>query len=851
MWRAKFSFSKTGSTVLAAFIVPVIIMLVIMAFSGVWPLGTNCILHTDMYHQYAPFFAELREKLRHGGSLFFTWNLGLGINFIAIMAYYLANPLNWLVVLAPEGMVIEFMTILIVIRTGLCGASMAYYLMSHSKENGFGAFMCGLLYALSGYTCAYYWNLMWFDSIALFPIIVLGLEKLIRGEGGLLYGASLGFAIFSNYYISIPICMFLVIYFFAYSVIEAPEDWREFVVRGMRFAVWSLIAGGLSMVLLLPEIYTLATTASADNTFPKVFSEYFSIIRMLARHMCGVTTEQGLDHWPNIYCGGAVYLLFVLYIGNKKISIREKAVYVAMCLFFLAGFSINVLNYIWHGFHYPNSLPARQSFIYVFLVLVMCFRAFMERHAIRRSNITAGLGISIAFILLAQEVIDDKDFHFLVFYGALLLTAVYAGIMHLYLAKKLTPKQAAVTAFFILAAELSVNTAYTSLSTTSRTAYTKGNEGMKELLAGIGDTDFYRVERKNRKTKDDGAWLNFHAVSIFSSMANADCTELFKRLGCEASTNAYSITGSTPLVDMLMGVRYAVYNSEQDDAENMGQTLIGKAEDAFLYRNDFALPLGFMSPAGMTDSWMLELDDPTLVQNSLCDQLKTGQVLVPVPQPGSSADGSYAVTLPEDGEYYAFSNSSKIEEITINWPSKKKTFDNLDRKYLMELGYCHEGDLIRFTSEDTDKSLPISVYRFDYEALREAYDVLAQYPLEISEYQDGYIHGTINVDTAALGYRSNRGMIYLSIPYDEGWKVQVDGEDVMIYKGLNAFLSFYLSSGKHEITMRYVPRGFKAGAVMSAISLALMILIAFLEREKKPKHVSEQTETAAEEGEET
>ena len=253
----------------------------------------------------------------------------------------------------------------------------------------------------------------------------------------------------------------------------------------------------------------------------------------------------------------------------------------------------------------------------------------------------------------------------------------------------------------------------------------------------------------------------------------------------------------------------------------------------------------------MTDSWMLELDDPTLVQNSLCDELGTSQVLKPVPQPGSTADGSYAVTLPEDGEYYAFLNSTKIEEVTVNWPSRKKTFDNLDRRYLMELGYCHEGDLIRFTTDETEKELPVTVCRFDYDALSEVYDKLSQYPLEITEIRDGYIDGKISVDTEALGYPSNRGMIFLSIPYDEGWKVMVDGEEVMIYKGFNAFLSFYLSSGEHEITMRYLPRGLKAGGVISAISFMMMLLIAFLEREKKPKRVSEPVEEAEKEGEET
>ena len=92
--------------------------------------------------------------------------------------------------------------------------------------------------------------------------------------------------------------------------------------------------------------------------------------------MPGVETEIGLDHWPNIYCGVGIYLFILLYLMNKKISLKEKVVYFTMSLFFLASFAIDVLNYIWHGFHYPNSLPARQSFIYIFLVLFMAFRAY-------------------------------------------------------------------------------------------------------------------------------------------------------------------------------------------------------------------------------------------------------------------------------------------------------------------------------------------------------------------------------------------------------------------------------------------------------------------------------------------
>ena len=85
-----------------AFIIPVTIVTIILIAGGVYPFGEECFLRTDMYHQYAPFMSEFRHKLSEGGSLLYSWNVGMGVNFVALYAYYLASPLNWLVILCPE-----------------------------------------------------------------------------------------------------------------------------------------------------------------------------------------------------------------------------------------------------------------------------------------------------------------------------------------------------------------------------------------------------------------------------------------------------------------------------------------------------------------------------------------------------------------------------------------------------------------------------------------------------------------------------------------------------------------------------------------------------------------------------
>ena len=65
----------------------------------------------------------------------------------------------------------------------------------------------------------------------------------------------------------------------------------------------------------------------------------------------------------------------------------------------------------------------------------------------------------------------------------------------------------------------------------------------------IKSDTFYRVEKTDRKTKNDGAWMNFPVrIPVF---IHSQCLPVgfLPQDGGESSTNAYSITGSTPLVD--------------------------------------------------------------------------------------------------------------------------------------------------------------------------------------------------------------------------------------------------------------------------------------------------------------
>lgn len=101
---------------LTAFLIPFFICIIICIGNGVYPFGDYCLLHMDLYHQYLPFFNELWEKLRNGASLMYTWNIGLGSDFVSVFAYYLASPLNWLVVLFQRAILLSLLSCLSFLR---------------------------------------------------------------------------------------------------------------------------------------------------------------------------------------------------------------------------------------------------------------------------------------------------------------------------------------------------------------------------------------------------------------------------------------------------------------------------------------------------------------------------------------------------------------------------------------------------------------------------------------------------------------------------------------------------------------------------------------------------------------
>nr|WP_305132629.1 YfhO family protein [uncultured Acetatifactor sp.] len=836
--------NRQRAALVLSFLIPSMVMLALFVVNRIYPFGDRSFLFSDMYHQYMPFFSELLHKVRGGENLSFSFNVGIGSNFLALFVYYLASPFHIFSLLVPESYLMEFMSYLIVLKIGLAGLTSYLYLRRRSGLSGagkedalsagsgaggeMGALFFSCFYALSGFMAAYNYNIMWVDCVVLLPLIVLGLERLVREGRCGLYCVTLALSIFTNYYISIMICIFLVLYFGLLLVTER-RGMRDICRRDVpRFALYSLLAGGMAAMLLVPEVCAILRTDFGDMDFPEKIESYFSILDMLARHCVCVYTERGLDHWPNIYCGSAVLLMIPLYLMNRRISIREKFCRMGLAGFLLLSFGTNMLDFIWHGLNYPDSLPARQSFVYIFLVLTMCHDAYQHVRELEGQQILYGYLWAAGFFLFCEKFVDHEDFEWGVKLLTLAFVSLYAVLLYLYRTKEdgTLHRGLAVMALTIVVAECTINTYVTSLGTVSRSAYLGQQEDYKALYQETKGREegFYRLEKFTRKTKNDGTLTGYPTASLFSSTLNSQVMDMYERLGMRHSKVYYGFDGATALTSAMLNVAYMF--GESADYENGLYTLIGHSGDIFLYQCNAALPFGYVAPVGYDLPEGYE-DQGLKLQNQMVNDLGVEGVLFRKEE-GEQRGDNVEFTPQEGGYYYAILTASGTGKMDcIGGSTVEEKYKDLKDGSILYLGYLEKEQTVTLTNGDEDDETPkvqADIYRMDQAVLWEALELLSARHMEDVEWKNDTLTGSLELAEA--------GRVILSVPYEAGWQVRVNGEEARGELFGGCLMAFDLEPGEYRFEMKYVPEGSGAGIMVSIMSIAAFCGITALRRRR-------------------
>ena len=170
--------------------------------------SANQILVADLSAQYEALFSYLKDVLSGSASLFYSFSKNLGGSMMSTFLYYLSSPLNLILMLGSKEHLMDIMALLILIKIGLCGLFMYVYLNRHFQKKGYYLLIFSTFYALMGYNLVYYFNIMWLDVVFLTPLVMLGIDKIVKKESLGLYTFSLALAIISNFYIAYMLCIF-------------------------------------------------------------------------------------------------------------------------------------------------------------------------------------------------------------------------------------------------------------------------------------------------------------------------------------------------------------------------------------------------------------------------------------------------------------------------------------------------------------------------------------------------------------------------------------------------------------------------------------------------------------------
>lgn len=829
-----------------AFVIPFVVMLAGCIGSGIFPFGNQSFLRNDLYHQYMPFFQALYDRIWQGEGLSYSFELGAGSGFAALYGYYLASPVNWLVLLCPRSLIMEFITLLILVKVGFSGVSFAYYLEKHFGKKNMGVLFFSSAYGLSGFMAAYQWNIMWLDVVILAPLVLGALEELIEKGKGTTYCLLLALSIYTNFYLSIMLCIFLVLYFMA-VVIWKP--WKVKVRSGLLFGWYSMLAGGMAAAMLLPVYFALSGTEFNEFNFPDTVKWYMNLLEELARHCMGVTMKMQADHWPNIYCGVAMFLLLPMFVLNRKISWKTKLSKILLAAVFLLSFSCNMLDFIWHGMNYPDSLPGRQSYLYCWLILVMSYEVYLNLRKVRLADIVISALLGYGVVIGAWIFTDVEGMDRWSYVLTLIFISIYLVLLLGYYAWRFPQVRdyvrgqkwkvlfknrylgVQVLVLLLVIVELASNTYLTSISTVNRTSYVKHYKNAEAAIEWMKeqDTGLYRTEIFDRQTKNDSMMWDINTATVFSSTAHAGIVDFYESMGLGTTRVSYWHQGATPLVSALLGVRYMV--GTFDSMDNDLYELIYEDENGTLYRNKYTLPMGYVLDSEFEEEWNLSRYNPVNAQNQFCQLLGiSGDLLVPITVEKVD-ERNYKVLAEEDSYVFVYLGKNSLSEVKATVGEKSKKFSQVSFDYLVDLGYVAKGtDVSLEVVEENEKFGTFKAYQLNLRVLEETIAALSETTLQITGHGEDYLKGSIEMPEA--------GTLIVPIPMEKGWTLYVNGQETEIKTFKAAFISVDLPEGAHEIELRFKTPGFKEGLLVSIACVLIFIVCRKVEYPRRKVQIS-------------
>lgn len=547
------------------------------------------IIRDDFNQQQIPFTTGLHNSIIDSGLSGFSWCVDLGSSTLQAYSFYeMGSPFFWLSMLFPVHAFPYVVAWIYMLKYTVAGIFSFLYLKRFLNQEKW-AVLGAVLYAFSGFSTV---NLMYYhfhDVIALFPLLLIGLEILIEKKDNRLFIFSVFLNAFLNYFFFIGEAIFLIVYYlFRFS----RKDLKGMAKEILRSISGALLGVGMAAVLFIPSILYIMQNSRSKSDFSS--EGLFNNLRYILFNLKGIIlpAESMPDMsaiFPSKFYSTAAYLpmiglvLVIAYIIKKRDWLSRLLIFCLVGAFWPAignGFFLymDCQNRWWHAF-----------VLMMVLASCMVLESIEEyKAAIKVGSIINSLLIGLLFITVFFFFKDPEGASTL--YSASRFT-VYTGIAFLGVVATVICLTCFKRNYKILILGVSgfavVTTALTLYVYRSKGSDTSSYKELYDVACQIDlPDDQYRI---NNASNVVSMVNNASGFSLFTSTDSVGVTTFEEIFDYRDAVNGLNKNEYTGLAQLLAGKYYL---STEADGNNVVTTYDSNGITYYLLETN-ACPIGY------------------------------------------------------------------------------------------------------------------------------------------------------------------------------------------------------------------------------------------------------------------
>lgn len=849
---------------IVAFVLTCIAMYAMLSYEEVLSTGRYVFLEGDTLCQYVPFVKMFLRDLLSGENITYSWSMSMGQGTALSHAYFVWNPFHLLYIIFPFFDEAVVTAMIFILKTGFIAWAFQWFCVKVLKRSGVESIVFSVFYAMCSFNLIYNVRIIaWTDALYMLPILCVLIHRLCKEGKWIGLAGAYAYLFITQFYMAYIVGMFTLVYMILTWIFVAEK--KEKMAAALKYVGSAFLAVGLAAVIWLPTLkFLMGNNVQHMEEFKPLAANLFDI---LLNMLWGQV--QGLEGvYPYIYCGIPTVLLCAFYFINRKIELKEKIFVAIIGVLLVATMFCMPLYQFIHAFDSPDMLGFRFSFICSFLMCAVACRQsmYLKEMSTKLFSIVAAAFVLIyagIFILQVCTEWPKGTDAVLVAVGNLILVAVWIGVYFLCYKKMQNALLATVLILLVAVVEMASN-GYVNhkemQSYCTESSYAVYKDSVKEGVAMIEDEDFYRVRYINDYLPyNTDSWFGYNGISDFSSSRNMILQETMSDLGHFAGRNVISDAGHTPVTDMLLGVKYEI-----DGVYPYILTM--DMPSPIVKENPHILSLGYMVKPDVLECSLASenvFDNMDMLLSCMTGEEIDCFEMIPAEQIRIDTENAWHK---EAEGYYLIGRDEETEELgcvnfSVPYDGEQVGYVQFEREYYVladnsplllggdENAVCEEGlftmsyakELI--AGEDamgvslaiySNHVSPIDYTRANFcyyneNELVQAYDILSANQMKVREYGNGYVNAEIDVT-------EDKTVLFTAIPYDEGWKVYVDGTETETHAVLgNAFMALELEPGYHELEFEYEAPGMKAGIGISTASLGIYVGLIVLNSIRRRK----------------